>query len=138
MTLRPKPTAEDAELGRRLNAELQREGFHLVPMAEADYLLACTVEGKWVVDRQSPPTVAPTDASTNPPAAAGQPGLFHSRSIRLYLYNNPQKHPGGLQVAWQGYITAGTADSADLEMALIRTLLGYFGREQHGSVFLAD
>ena len=40
LTLRPNPGAEDEELGRLLTAEFQRQGFNLVPQAEADYTLA--------------------------------------------------------------------------------------------------
>jgi len=104
-----------------LIAELKREGFHVVPLDKADYLFACAAEG-------SDPTLSPATASSAV--------VFHNRGIRLCLYSNPQTHPGRLNLAWQGYIAAGPNTSAEGEMALIRTLLGYFGRDQHGPVNL--
>ena len=151
LTLRPEASPEDAELGRLLVDELRREGFHLVPIAEADYLMACTLEDERVADPEHRITI---NTPAAPPQTTGQilsqsesftslPArqvlhavVFRNRGIRLFLYNNPETHPGGLAIAWQGYITTAPAATAEQETLLIRTLLGYLGQEQHGPVNL--
>lgn len=153
LTLRPNPSPEDAELGRLLVAELKLEGFDLVPIEKADYLLTYVLEDNWTVDEQNRITtsVVPPPQTTQqmflPPQAqtpsapistVSTPIVFHSKGIRLYLYTNPQTRPGGLQIAWQGYIDAGNTVSAERETVLIRTLLGCFGQEQHRRVDLAQ
>lgn len=161
LTLRPDPSPEDAELGRILVAELQREGFDLVPIEKADYLLACALGDDWEQAQQhqmitttipgSPPQTTrqilaqtqPSLTSSVPESSLGVPAssiskpfIFHSRGIRLFLYNNPKTHPGRLQIAWQGYITVEKSVSAERETVLVKTLLGYWGQEQHGPVNL--
>ena len=156
LTLRPDPSAQDAELNRLLVAELKQEGFNLVPIEQADYLLACTLEDELVDQGRSVTMTTPA----SPPQTTGQimdqsltggystgptfpansvlkPVVFRHRGIRLFLYNNPQTHPGGLQIVWQGYIAVGGTTTAEHETALIKTLLSYLGQEQHGSVNLA-
>jgi hypothetical protein len=156
MTLTPNPSAKDAELGRLLTVELRREGFYLVPLEKADYLLACTADGERGADRQQvititasagpsqtsdqffsplPPVTISGSVSNTPSTATLEPGVAHAHSIRLVLYTNPKNNPAGFQVAWQGYIASA---SSEREMALVRTLLGYFGREQHGPVTLTE
>jgi len=153
LTLRPNPSPADAELGRLLVAELKREGFDLVPIEQADYLLAYALEDERVeVDnyRTAPPaTMGPPQTTTQilsppqmqtyggpAPGIAAPPFVFHNQGIQLYLYTNPHTRPGGLQVAWQGYISAGQTISAERELILIQTLLGYWGQEHHGPVSL--
>jgi hypothetical protein len=157
LTLQANPSRETAELGRLLTTELKREGFHLVPVDQADYLMAYALEDQLVDQGRSitttipasPPQTTgqvmeqpPTDGySTAPTISAqtvSQPIVYRSRGIRLFLYANPKTHPGGFQIVWQGYIAAGQASSAGRKTALIRTLLGYLGREYHGSVNLAQ
>lgn len=155
LTLRPRPSPEDAELGRLLVDELKREGFNLAPIEKADYLMACTLTDELVEDRQHwitttvpappPQTTAqimaqsPAPPSSSIPAASiSRPVIFRNRGIRLFLYTNPKNNPGGLQIAWQGYIATGQPATAERETLLIRTLLGYFGQEQHGPVNLSQ
>lgn len=147
LTRQPHASPENAELDRLLTAELKREGFHLVPAAHADYLIAGALEDELVSQGRSvalttpgsPPQTTAQMAGvyatepTFPPTTALQPVLFRKRGIRLFLYRNPRIHPGSLQIVWQGYITAGQAASAEDETARIKTLLGYLGREYHGS-----
>jgi hypothetical protein len=75
--------------------------------------------------------------STIPAQTVTQPVVYRHRGIRLFLYSNPKTHPGGFRIVWQGYIAAGPTTSAADETALLKTLLGYLGKEQHGSVNLA-
>jgi hypothetical protein len=153
LTLRPRPSPEDAELGRLLVDELKREGFNLVPIEKADYLMACALTDEWVEDPRQQITIntpaAPPQttgqilsqsesfASSAPVSRVSRPVVFRHRGIRLFLYTNPKTNPGGFQIAWQGYITAGQPVTAERETLLIRTLLGYFGQEQHGPVNLS-
>jgi hypothetical protein len=159
LTLRPNPGDADAEAGRILTAELVREGFNLVPLAEADYTLAYAVEDD-SVENYVPARVyavsTPSQTSQNiiapgmsaPPAFTPQspqgfqpyigPTLivYHTKGIRLYLYTNPKTHPGGLQIAWSGCIDAGEKVSAKREPLLIEALLGHFGQDYVGRVSL--
>lgn len=152
----PDASPANAELSRLLTAELKREGFKLVPVEQADYLMAYTLEDELVDQGRTVAMTTPTsppqttrqvlgfsatgDSLTDPTLPArtiSQPVVFRNRGIRLFLYNNPKTHPGGFQIVWQGYITAGQTASAERETALIRALLGYWGQEYHGSVNLA-
>jgi hypothetical protein len=149
LTLISNPSDENAELGRVLTAELKRENFNLVPLAEADYTLTCVVEDdseESYMPRQQPFASAPPQTTAQvyeqdgfqtyqtplPPTLV----IFHKKDIRLYLYTNPKTHPGGLQIAWTGSIDAGETVSAKREPVLIETLLGYFGQAYAGSVNL--
>ena len=159
LTLRPNPSTEDAELGRILTAELKREGFNLVPQAEADYTLAYAVEDdstETYLPRRdfavspAPQTTRDIIVSANPappgftraPPSGFAPSLgptvivYHSKGIRLYLYTNPQTHPGGLQIAWSGCIDTGENISAKREPLLIQALLEHFGQDYAGQVSL--
>ena len=159
LTLRPNPSAEDAEVGRILTAELEREGFNLVPLAEADYTLAYAVEDdstETYLPRRDF-TISPPPQTSNVIMASGIPGppgltpvtpqgyqssigpsviVYHSKGIRLYLYTNPKTHPGGFQIAWSGCIDAGEKVSAKREPLLVEALLGYFGKDYVGRVTL--
>ncbi len=149
LTLRPQPSPEDAALGRLLVDELKREGFNLVPMEKADYLIAGTLTDELVTDQQhritttvpAPPPqttgqIMTLQSSSVPETSISRPVIFRNRGIRLFLYTNPKTNPSGLQIAWQGYIATGQPATAERETLLIRTLLGYFGQEQHGPVNL--
>jgi len=157
LTIQPNPSPENAELGRLLTVELKREDFKLVPIDQADYLLAYTLEdeladqGRSIIMTipASPPqttgqimdqslTGGYSAGPTFPANSVSRPVFFRNRGIRLFLYTNPKTHSGSFQIAWQGYIAAGQTASAEREMALIRTLLNYLGKEQHGSVNLAQ
>jgi hypothetical protein len=125
-----------------------------VRIDKADYLMACTWEDILMEDQQqeivtpamgsSPQTTeqiitqSPAQTSIFPAASVSRPVVFRNRGIRLFLYNNPKIHPGSIQIVWQGYIAAGEGASAERKMALIRTLLGYLGQEQHGQVDLTQ
>jgi hypothetical protein len=149
LILMSNPSIEDAELGRVLMSELKRENFNLVPYSEADYTLACAVED----DSEQIYTPSQQPFLSTSPQITGQaydesafrtqqtqfpPTLVvvHKKDIRLYLYTNPQTHPGSLQIAWTGSIEAGEKISADREPVLIETLLRYFGQEYAGPVKL--
>jgi len=152
LTLRPNPNDEDAELGRVLSAELKREGFNLVPLAEADYTLAYLVEDDSVDNYVPVPqftiSIPPqtteqiADPRVRPPTDMAPPGfqqpaiselvVYHNKGIRLYLYTNPKTQPGGLQVAWSGCIEVGEKVSVEREPLLIQALLGHFGQEYSG------
>ena len=159
LTLRPNPSAEDAELGRILTAELKRGGFNLVPQAEADYTLAYAVEDDstetYLPQRDFAVSPAPQTTRdiilsanaalpgfTRAPPSGFAPSLgptvivYHNKGIRLYLYTNPKTHPGGLEMAWSGCIEAGDRVSAKREPLLIEALLTHFGQDYIGSVNL--
>ncbi|HEV2434742.1 MAG TPA: hypothetical protein VG077_01980 [Verrucomicrobiae bacterium] len=152
LTLRPQPSPEDAELDRLLVGELKREGFNLVPIEKADYLMAGTMSDELLEDPRQQITIntpaAPPQttgqilsqseslASSVPASRVSRPVVFRQRGIRLFLYTNPKTNPGGFQIVWQGYIVTGQTVTAERETLLIRTLLGYFGQEQHGLVNL--
>ncbi len=156
MTDRPKPTAEDAQLGQILVTEMQRAGFDFVPAAQADYLLTYVTDN--LTDEQPYLQSLPQEslASNRPltPQTSGQiletynaPSsrtvtlktfVFRSKEISLYLYTNPQKQAGGLKMVWQETITAGKSVTAEQEHILVRTLLDYFGKNHSGRVDLAQ
>lgn len=156
--LRPNPNSEDAELGRLLTAELKREGFNIVPAAEADYTLAYVVEDdstehylperdftvggppqrtpNIVVPSKMPPPGLEEAQLYTPPSISPGVVVFHNKGLRLFLYTNPKAHGGNLQLAWSGCIEAGETVSSDREPLLIKTLLGYFGENYVGRVDL--
>jgi len=159
LTLRPNPSQEDAQLGRLLTAELQREGFNLVSSAEADYTLAYALEDDstetdvpWrdftvPSDPQSSRDII-ASATSPPPGFARAPAgtapsigstaiVYHSKGVSLYLYTNPKTHGGKFQLAWSGCIDAGNGVSTQREALLIEKLLGYFGQDYIGRVNLA-
>lgn len=148
LTLQPQPEPENIELGRLLAAELKREGFDLVPVKQADYLMAYTWEDELADQGRSITTITPASPPqttaqamgqaepTIPASVVSQPVVYRHRGIRLFLYNNPKTHPGGFRIVWQGYISAGQTASAADETALLKTLLGYLGQEHHGPVNL--
>lgn len=150
LTLHEGAKPEDAETGQLLQAELQREGFVLVPEERADYLLTYVVsenqeEHDWV-DNQSlagmPPSQAPGQVAVGPSTSYASVGVEHSyvvqnRDIRLLLYTNPKTNPAGLQMVWQGTITVEKGHSSGDEQVQLRTLLHYFGGDENGTVNLA-
>ncbi len=153
LTPQLNPSPETAALGRLLTAELQREGFHLVPADQADYLMAYALEDELVnqgrtiaiTTAASPPQTTAQVMDETPPGgyssdptiparAVSQPVVYRNRGIRLFLYNNPKTHPGGFRIVWQGYISSGLSASPQRETILLKTLLGYLGQEYHGPV----
>lgn len=154
LTLRPHPNAEDALLGQMLAAELKRENFDIVPLAEADYTLAYAVENDAVESFvsspqftvQTPPQstremVLPNGMPVYQPAQDGassaHPAVYDTKGIRLYLYTNPQTHAGNFQIVWSGCIDAGERISEGREPLLIKSLLGYFGKDYNGAINLS-
>jgi hypothetical protein len=145
LTIRVNPTPADKFLTGILTDELKRAGFHLVPLAKADYLITYAVEDDWKEGSQKivtptlvSPLQTPEQMGVDEKIYSYTPVVFHSRGIRLYLYTNPKTRPGGLQVVWQGYIAAGQKISADRVPVLIRTLLGYLGKSKNGRVNLVQ
>ena len=152
LTDRPNPSPHDATLGRLLVAELQRGGYALVPPDQADYLLTYVVADNVDFDySQAHVSVmsGPSPSSRGnfsplggagpsvPATAYVSPVMYHTRDLRLYLYTNPKTHAGNLQLAWQGNIAADLSESPDRDTVLIRTLLGYLGKEYSGRADLA-
>ena len=151
-TERPNPSLEDAELGRMLVTEMQREGFKFVPATQADfqmtYVLDDTTDERDILLTHPPhygstwhsPTPQTTGeimhGSGTPQAYDVSTFVYHYKDVRLYVYTNPQTHPGRLQLVWQGNIEAGKSVTAERELQLLRTLLGYFGKDQNGPVNL--
>ena len=156
MTDRPNPTPEDAELGRILLAEMQREGFTFVPATRADYLLTYMTDN--TTEKQLNMRTLPQESMLSGRPLTPQNNLqiaeaantpqsmvttintftFHSKQLSLYLYTNPQKQIGGLKMVWQGTIDAGSSLTEDRELILIRNLLGYFGKNHQGAISLAQ
>jgi len=157
LTERPNPSPHDATLGRLLVAELQRGGYAVVPPDQADYLLTYVVADSIDADYRSGAHVsvmsAPAQTSYGssygyytpiggpgrsvPATIYADPVIYHTRDLRLCLYTNPKTHAGNFQMAWQGSIAAGLSEAPDRDTVLIRTLLGYLGKEQNGRVDLA-
>jgi hypothetical protein len=152
------PRPEDAALRSALTAELARENFNIVTNTDADYTLAGVIEDDSTVEpvRQTTPAYTYPNPMLAGPFLArpmtpegqentGEPSLesatvqtdyVHVNSgIRLYLFANPKKHPG-MQIAWEGCIAAGKTVSAEREPLLVKTLLGYFGKDYNGRVGL--
>lgn len=65
-----------------------------------------------------------------------RPNIYPTKDIRLYLYTNPKTHGGSFELAWQGAISQGKSVPAGNEPALVKTLLGYLGKNQNGPVQL--
>jgi hypothetical protein len=101
------PRAEDAAPGRILLEELKHEHFDLVPFDQADYSLAGAVEDdseesytpsqqpflqtpSSLVGQDDDPSTFRTRTTVFPPTLV----VLHKKTIRLYLYNNPQTHLG--------------------------------------------
>jgi hypothetical protein len=152
LTERPNASPVDAQLGNLVVAELQAEGFQLVPYDQADYLLTYVFENTVEEDGYHPvfsaqPMMAPpqtTDQIGNPSLQSGMvqtvvvtPNLYPVKDIRFYLYTNPKTNGGRFQLAWQGSISQGKSVPAKNEPALIKTLLGCLGKEQDGPVKLS-
>ena len=141
---------EDAALGQVLLAELQREGFNLVPEERAEYLLSYMVsenqvEHHWVqsspAPMESPPAFVAGQPGTGPGAAYNynqeeKTAVVETRDIRLFLYTNPKTNPAGLQLVWQGTITVNQDHPPGDEQILFKALLHYFGGDENGSVKL--
>ncbi len=164
LTLRDWPAA-DVELGRILTAELERGGFHLVPLAEADYVLTYGVEDveeiayrptepvflsgppqttQGVLDQRpfSPQTENERLLNMNHSQTFSEPlpptkVVFVKEKIRLDLFTNLRPGEGGPQTVWSGRIDAGEKISLTRAPQLIHALLGYFGKDYSGQAELA-
>jgi hypothetical protein len=151
LSTKANPNPEDEELNRVLIAELNRQGFNLVPYEKADYILTYAIEDEWMEDREQsiiarPMPPAQTTAQMDWGTGTQTPGISpvsvtttftsQSKGIRLIVYTNPKRHPGGLEIVWQGCIDSTQTLSSENETALIRTLLGYFGQNHEGRVAL--
>jgi hypothetical protein len=159
LTLRPNPSPEDAELGRMVLVELQRSGFALVPNVEADYLMTYvfsenTEEHVWEEPRPAVnpmktamiPNLPLTPQTTSqifeqslrsqPTGNVFRTSEYHYKDIRLFLYTNPKKNASGMQLVWQGTITVGNSTSPERELAMLKTLLNYLGKDYNGRVEL--
>lgn len=166
LTDQPNPGPQDAAIRQLLIDELQREGFPVVSSDQADYLLACVldeaVETQQIVHvypeynpmMQPGPLTPQTDSQVggiykdratqqwfnplpSPPPDRVVTFRFTSKFIRLYLYTNPKTHAGNFQLVWQGNIDVNQPVSAGREQLLLKTLLGYFGKNHNGRVNLA-
>ncbi len=151
---------EEQELARALVAELERQGFRIVPQNDADYTLTVTIEDDWrtrkTIVRNVEPALGlgvpgPQTASGMP--VAETPGIYHrhntpyqyqtarvvdeqvpAQGIRLRLYSRASIRAGRLQTAWDGYIDGGPRVSPEQQPVLLRTLLAQFGRDFSGRV----
>lgn len=156
LTDRPKPNAADARLGQLLVAELHKEGFNLVPADRADFLMTYVLENNQeerfdysqrdVTPMMPVPPPQSTAQMNQYPGAQGLPGaqqvvvapeIYSVRDIRLYVYTNPKTHSGDFRLAWQGSITQGNSVPEKNESALLKTLLGYLGKDENGQVPLS-
>lgn len=154
LTDRRNPSPTDAKLGQLVVAELQAQGFQLVPAEQADYLLTYVLENNTEEDYHHPvvtaqPMMTPpqtTEQIGNPYLGEGgmtaqpvvvTPNIYQVKDIRLYLYTNPKTHGGHFQLAWQGSISQGKAVPEKNEPALIKTLLGCLGKDHDGPVKLS-
>jgi hypothetical protein len=158
-----QPRPEDQDLGRALVAELERQGFQIVPQEAADYTLACWIENDWrtrktIVQTSEPGLGLRGETLTHmPPAAYSSPGgsftHYHAtpyqttrvvdeqvpaQGIRLRLYPRANSRAASLQPAWDGYIDGGPKVSAERQPILLKTLLSYFGRDFTGPAPLLD
>lgn len=154
-----QPRSEEQELSRALVAELERQGFQIVPQAEADYTLACWIENDWRTQKTIVRTVEPGlvlrgGVPTQMPLAPGSPTQFYhhqlhhhqvarvvdeqvpAQGIRLRLYPRESPQAGRFQPAWDGYIDGGSKISLKRQPILLKTLLGYFGRDFNGRATL--
>ena len=166
MTLRPNPSPEDAALGSVLMAELASEHFNIVTNADADYTMTYLIEDDSTayisehyevnpvlapppqnnaqMDGQAMTYGGPVPAQSYSPngvyaaTLVNTPLVFTDKGIRLYLYSNPKTHPGGLQIAWQGYIGGGRTITAERIPFLVKILLGYFGQDYTGRIDLTN
>jgi hypothetical protein len=151
LTLRPNPTKEDAALGRMVVDELQRDGFSLVPVERADYLLTYVVsktteEHLWV--DHTPPAAMLASAQTTGQiimqsslsGSVNEVRISHylAKDIQLFLYTNPKTNPAGFQLIWQGTINLDNYASPERELTLLKTLLQYFGKDKNGPVDLVQ
>ena len=141
---------EDARIGQLLQAELQREGFALVPEERADYLLSYMVtdnqvEHAWMESSPVPATQQPAYIPGQMGMASGassgyseeeRTAVVRTRDVRLFLYTNPKTNPAGLQMVWQGTLTLEKDPSPGDEQILFKTLLHYFGGDKNGAVNL--
>jgi hypothetical protein len=149
LTLHEAAKPDDAAMGQLLQAELQREGFALVPAERADYLLSYMVtdnqiEHHWMESHpapmEQPPAFVNGQLATSSGPGFGQPSQYEetavvqTRDIRLFLYTNPKTNPAGLQLVWQGTITVEKAHPPGDEQLLFKTLLHYFGADENGAV----
>lgn len=152
LTLRPGPDAEDATLGSLLAAEMKREGFNIVTNTDADYSLAYLVEDDsteqtYLHQRTIPASPPQTTrdvltpgvtgpSQTLPPTTVTTPTTleFRRTGIRLYLFTNSKTHPGVPQIAWTGCVQVEKTIPPESEPALIKMLLGHFGRDYLGRV----
>jgi hypothetical protein len=145
------PGRADEELNRVVIAELNRGGFNIVPLGKADYILTYTVEDEWKEDRKQStlaPPMPPAQTTAQLYSGTGNRTpdiapihitttfISQSKGVRLIVYTNPKKLPGGLEIAWQGCIDSGKTSSSGNEQALVRTLIGYFGQNYDGPVAL--
>ena len=146
LTLHEAAKPDDAAMGQLLQAELQREGFALVPAERADYLLSYMVsdnqvEHHWMESNpapmEQPPAFVDGQMGTPPggqPTQREETTVIQTRDIRLFLYTNPKTNPAGLQLVWQGTITVEKAHPPGDEQLLFKTLLHYFGADENGAV----
>ena len=139
--------------------ELQRSGFALVPNVEADYLMTYvfsenTEEHVWEEPRPAVnpmktamiPNLPLTPQTTSqifeqslrsqPTGNVFRTSEYHYKDIRLFLYTNPKKNASGMQLVWQGTITVGNSTSPERELAMLKTLLNYLGKDYNGRVEL--
>ena len=152
LTDRPNASPVDVQLGKLVVAELQAQGFQLVPYDQADYLLTYVFENTVEEDGYHPvmvgqPMMAPpqtTEQIGNPTLQSGMvqtvvvtPNVYPVKDIRLFLYTNPKTHGGHFELAWQGSISQGKSVPPKNEPALIKTLLGCLGKNQDGPVKLS-
>lgn len=163
LALQNNQSAENTQLGKALMAEFSNEHFNIVTNADTDYTLTYLIEDDSTSEIVPRAIHIPSSTQASPPAfpignpspylraemppteAPGEPSLQTTivqteyirpdQGIRLYLYANPKKYPG-LTIAWQGCIEAGESVSPEREPLLIKTLLGYFGQDYTGRIFL--
>ena len=163
-----QPLPDEQELGRALIAELERLGLQIVPQDAAEYTLACGIENNWrtrkiivhAVEAIEPGLVRSGGIITPMPYSPiyVSPGGWHgpyyhtapfqmtrvvdeqipAQGIRLRMYSRHSINAGRFQAVWDGYIDGGSKVTRRRQPILLKTLLGYFGKDYSGRVALLD
>jgi hypothetical protein len=140
-----KASIEDRQFGAFLVSQLRTNGFDVVAMPDADFILAYSTKEHTSHGTINRPYSTPTTTYGNVGGIGYSETSYSTtwrptsysytvKAIWLDAYATPDIRAGKMETVWEGYIGVEPGDFQRDPATVVRTILSYFGRDFKGEV----